>query len=196
MRYILTICPFIPTWTGRVSIALMSPRVILRLLVVSALLWSISSSLWVFPHELSYFNELAGGPTGGPRFLLGSNCDWGQDLLFLKRWLNDHPEARPIKFAYDGYGDPSDLGIDSVVPDELISGITEKKTIAIPPGWYAISENLLRGYTYSIYKGGGAAPVCAKDAFSQFLSLQPIARAGYSIYIYHVLQGQRENAGD
>jgi hypothetical protein len=36
------------------------------------------------PHELSFFNALAGGPGGGRRFFVDSNLDWGQDLLRLK----------------------------------------------------------------------------------------------------------------
>ena len=64
----------------------------IKALVSSALAWSIASSLWISPHSLAYFNEIAGGPTGGPRYLLGSNVDWGQDLLFLKRWIANHPK--------------------------------------------------------------------------------------------------------
>jgi len=35
------------------------------------------------PHELSFFNALAGGPQGGRRLLVDSNLDWGQDLARL-----------------------------------------------------------------------------------------------------------------
>jgi len=38
----------------------------------------------VHPHELSFFNALAGGLDGGRRFFVDSNLDWGQDLLRLK----------------------------------------------------------------------------------------------------------------
>jgi len=38
----------------------------------------------VHPHEMSFFNALAGGPEGGRRFFVDSNLDWGQDLLRLK----------------------------------------------------------------------------------------------------------------
>ena len=45
--------------------------------------WYISSSLWVYPHSLSYFNESIGGPLNGPEHLLGSSVDWGQDELYV-----------------------------------------------------------------------------------------------------------------
>jgi hypothetical protein len=38
----------------------------------------------VHPHELSFFNALAGGPDGGRRIFVDSNLDWGQDLLRLR----------------------------------------------------------------------------------------------------------------
>ena len=64
-------------------------------LVATSLLWSISSSLWIYPHSLSYFNESIGGPDHGHKHLLGSNLDWGQDLRYLKWWLDEHQEAHP-----------------------------------------------------------------------------------------------------
>jgi len=42
-------------------------------------------ALWIHPHHLSYFNLLAGGPSGGYRFLIDSNYDWGQNDRFLAR---------------------------------------------------------------------------------------------------------------
>jgi hypothetical protein len=62
-----------------------------------ALTWSVASSLAIYPHSLSYFNELAGGPENGHAHLVDSNIDWGQDLLYLKAWIDEHPEARPIR---------------------------------------------------------------------------------------------------
>ena len=50
----------------------------------------------VHPHELSFFNALAGGPAGGRRFFVDSSLDWGQDLLRLR-------EAAPA-LAPDGLG--------------------------------------------------------------------------------------------
>lgn len=46
----------------------------------------------VFPHHLSYFNQIAGGSRNGWRWLADSNLDWGQDDLFLARWREAHPE--------------------------------------------------------------------------------------------------------
>jgi hypothetical protein len=79
--------------------------------ILGALTWNSVSVLRVHPHHLSYFNELAGGPDYGWLHLIDSNLDWGQDLLFLKRWMEDHPEARPLGLAYYGAIDPHMVGL-------------------------------------------------------------------------------------
>ena len=69
--------------------SLSSVRVIAGALVV----WAITSSLWTYPHCMSYVNELAGGTQNGHLSLLGSEVDWGQDVWYLKTWCTQHPEA-------------------------------------------------------------------------------------------------------
>jgi len=38
--------------------------------------WNIVSAARIFPHYLAYFNELAGGPDTGYKWLVDSNLDW------------------------------------------------------------------------------------------------------------------------
>jgi len=40
------------------------------------LVWYVISAATIFPHNLAYFNELAGGPEGGYNWLVDSNLDW------------------------------------------------------------------------------------------------------------------------
>jgi hypothetical protein len=156
-------------------------------LILSSLTWSIVSSLSVYPHSLSYFNELVGGPTGGPKHLIHSNIDWGQDLLFLKKWLEMHPEAKPLKLAYFGYFDPKYAGIKYTAPavPRLRNG-ENPEDASIPPGWYAISVNFVQGLPYFSYKGDGNKTSYGVKELAGFQRLKPVAMAGYSIYIYHV----------
>jgi hypothetical protein len=150
---------------------------------------------------LSYFNELAGGPTGGPNHLIHSNVDWGQDLLFLKKWLEEHPDAKPINLFYFGYFDPKHAGIEYSVPEECLkrtggngtrsvpatdNGTRSVPATEIPPGWYAVSVNFVRGYPWFVYKPDGTKAGLPQDALAAFQQLKPVAMAGYSIYIYHV----------
>ncbi len=107
-RYVFPSLPFIFILCGRaVPVAMRSRFAAVAVLVCVAA--SVVSSLAIYPHSLSYFNELAGGPLGGPQHLLDSNIDWGQDLLFLRQWLEEHPEAEGIRVACFGYADPAIL---------------------------------------------------------------------------------------
>jgi hypothetical protein len=51
--------------------------------------WFLASSLWIYPHSLSYFNETVGGPLNGSKHLLGSSVDWGQDLFYAREWAHE-----------------------------------------------------------------------------------------------------------
>jgi hypothetical protein len=209
MRYVLPIFPFFYIWIGRVVAgtdffisrkgdsgqaryslsfqegdgiieALKKRTHAFHLIVAICLLSTIASSLWCYPHSLSYFNELVGGPRHGAKHLLHSNIDWGQDLLKLKWWLDEHPEARPITIKCFGIVTPKHLGIDyseldqefDVTPDD-----TNRTLPNISPGWYALSMNTIYGYGP---QHGESNP------FSRFKTIRPIATIGYSICLFYV----------
>jgi hypothetical protein len=91
------------------------------------------------PHEISSFNELAGGPGGGARYLADSNLDWGQGLPALKRWMDasgveavylgyfgtDRPEAHGIRFrplpGYGRVGAPGGEDIPADAPRHVVA---------------------------------------------------------------------------
>ena len=56
-----------------------------RVAIALSLVWLAASSLHVYPHGISYFNEWVGGPAQGWRYLADSNLDWGQNLPDLGR---------------------------------------------------------------------------------------------------------------
>ena len=179
LRYLLPAFPFVYVWISQVVRNLAGRRWI-AYTAAALLAWTITSSLWVFPHSLSYFNELAGGPTGGPAHLLDANIDWGQDLLNLKRWLDAHPEAKPLRLAYFGFVDPQLAGIEYEVPPPGPSpqGMSPLLEALGPwPGWQAVSVNYVHGYRH--YEEPAAW-------FTYYQQFQPVARAGHSILIYHI----------
>jgi hypothetical protein len=69
-----------------------------RILIGCALLATIASTLRVYPHQLAYFNEAAGGPQNGHRHLLHSNLDLGQDFLNLKNRVDCGQESFQVPF--------------------------------------------------------------------------------------------------
>ena len=188
MRYVLPTFPFAFVWASQLARVVPSENWKAALLAGVALAWSVGSSLWVYPHSLSYFNELAGGPTGGHAHLINSNIDWGQDLLYLKRWLDDHSEAQPLQLVYYGYFDPRIAGIEFTLPPPGVS-VEEGQRVTLPKlksGWYAVSINFLRGFPYRAPDGVGGRRLLATDTYSYFQTFEPVAMAGYSIYIYRI----------
>lgn len=79
-------------------------RLFIAILASLLLTASVSSSVRVHPHSLAYFNEGAGGPENGWRHLLGSNLDWGQDLVTLKLWRQR--QGHKVAVVYHGSYDP------------------------------------------------------------------------------------------
>jgi hypothetical protein len=173
MRYVLPVFPFAFVWMSKAARAVEFRHWPVATIAGLALAWSVVSSLGVYPHSLSYFNELAGGPRGGHYHLHNSNIDWGQDLLYLKEWYDDHPEIRPLQTAYFGSLDPEIAGIDSSNVPRAPGGrpyLPSERTGPIP-GWYALSVNEIHRRT---------------GEYEYFLRFEPAAMAGYSIYIYHI----------
>jgi 4-amino-4-deoxy-L-arabinose transferase-like glycosyltransferase len=185
-RYALAAFPFaivLIGWAG----AWAREKVWRKVIVGSLLGCAVLSSLAIHPCELSYFNELAGGPNGGSKHLHGSNVDWGQDLWRLKDWLDRHPEAQPLRLAFNGTIDPATIGIDSSLPP-FGPGVR----LDIPPidsgphpGWYAVSIACSHGRAFLVPDGPDLRLI-PPGSFEYFQHFQPIARAGYSILIYHI----------
>jgi hypothetical protein len=162
-----------------------------NLLVFSLVLWSVAGTLAIHPHYLSYFNEAAGGPDNGHNHLIDSNIDWGQDLLFLKTWLDKHPEARPLGLAAFNTIDPRILGIQFTLPppgptSEFGASELHPSQLGPRPGYYALDVNFVRGFAYYIADGTGQFSGVLLHQYEYFQHFQPIAKAGYSIFIYHI----------
>ncbi len=86
LRYLLPVFPFLFVFAGRVA-AFRPPPAWRRRWAVALgvlLLWLAAASLSVHPLYIGYFNEIAGGPANGWRWLLDSNLDWGQDNDYVR----------------------------------------------------------------------------------------------------------------
>jgi Dolichyl-phosphate-mannose-protein mannosyltransferase len=182
LRYALPMAPFCLIFVGQAARFLTARRKAAAAITAFAAILCITSSLAAFPHSLSYFNELAGGPLHGPEHLLDANVDWGQDLLYLKRWCDTNPGARPLQLQYFGVTQkaPQIAGIEARPMPRMQGGDASESVLFEPslePGWYAISVNDLYGYRHS----GDEEP-----CFVYLGARAVAARAGYSIRIYHL----------
>ncbi len=191
LRYVLPIFPLAYIWASKAGRSFANGDRLFAVLASGSLAWAVASSLWVYPHSLSYFNALAGGPKGGPAHLVNSDIDWGQDLLYLKQWLDRHPEAQPLHLAYFGRIDPRLAGIEYALPPKFSVSAAHDRFLrpadrGPQPGWHAVSVNLLRGFGWDVPDGRGGVEWLAGTEYEYFLRLEPVATAGYSIYIYHL----------
>ena len=193
VRYDLPILPFLFVGLARVA----HPDVLAwlghagRAFLAAALAWMTMGTLLVHPHELSYFNELAGGPRGGPRHLLDSNIDWGQDLLELRRVLDRQGVSEPIGLAYFGAVDPALAGLRYHLPPRDPRVIPPGHEVAsdgptLPPGVYAVSVNFLYGLPHRLLGPGGESVASDERAFAYFRTLRPFMHAGWSIELFRV----------
>jgi 4-amino-4-deoxy-L-arabinose transferase-like glycosyltransferase len=191
MRYVIPIFPFALVSVGRLGIVAWRGSLVSRIPIAALIAWVIVGTLNIHPHHLSYFNEVAGGPDEGHYHLVDSNIDWGQDLLNLQEWLQNHPEAQPLGLAYFGLIDPRILDIDYSLPPEGPNGLflddaSYSRRLGPQPGYYAVSVNFVRGYTFTVADGRGSFRRLPSSAYTYFLRFKPIAKAGYSIFIYHI----------
>lgn len=139
---------------------------------------SVASSLSAYPHSLSYFNEAAGGSRRGHRHLISANIDWGQDMLYLKEWLDEHPQARPLRMQCGEFVPAQHYGINALRPlpgpalgERFPESNRWADALGPQPGWHAMSVQ-------SIQSRDGR--------FTYFHRFRPTAYIGYSIRVYHV----------
>jgi len=142
-----------------------------RAAVLAACGWLAVASLWIHPNYLAYFNEAAGGPSRGYRYLLDSNLDWGQDLGTLARYLAKHGNPT-IQLAYFGPEKPEFHGIRS----RRLKGCQPVKGIV------AISANVREG----LYKPNGLLGAPRPGCYDWLKKYEPVATLGYSIFVYDI----------
>jgi hypothetical protein len=186
LRYVLPAFPFGFVWISKVARAIDVRDALVALPASAALGSTIVASMAICPHSLSYFNGLAGGPLGGPRHLLSSNIDWGQDLLHLKKWVSEHGTCDTLYLAYCGPVDPALAGIDYTCPLYGVTDLAHGARHARGTGrtLLAISVNVLFGREQWVHDGTGRQRRINGTIFHPLQQYAPIARAGYSIYIY------------
>jgi len=139
--------------------------------------WLAISTTRISPNYLTYFNEIAGGPIKGKRFVADSNLDWGQDLKELAVYLARR-EIDSVYLSYFGRADPAMYGIRFTLLPSYSLNWRETHDIDNrnpPAGVYAISAtNLVGQYLMD------------RDYFAWFRDKTPDAVIGNSIYVYSV----------
>ena len=139
------------------------------------ILWLGCEAAMIHPSYLSYFNELAGGPRGGIRYLGDSNLDWGQDLKQLKRVMDARGIGEVI-LSYAGNTDPAFYGIRyQYLPLMIVGSSQGDRVVDVRQEILAVSTNNLQGIFMD-----------DPEDLRWLLGRAPFATAGFSIYLYDI----------
>jgi len=178
-RHLLPILPCLFIFTSQLALVDWKTSRPGTAAVTAMLIWLTVASLMTFPHYLTFFNEIAGGPDNGYKILVDSNLDWGQDLIGLRKYMTQE-NIPSVKLSYHGTADPAAYGVvyeplpsypynqwtSDTVPDILLNP---------PSGVYAISVNNLQGLRFKNH-----------DLYATFRQRKPDTVVGHSIFIYRI----------
>ncbi len=186
-RYFLPALPFLFIAISSVGHELNDRSRWFRGAVLLGLLMSVAASLASFPHSLAFFNSFGGGVRGGHRLMVDNNCDWGQDLVLLRRWLDQHSEVDRLHLAYFGRYPPALVGIEfSLPPARPPASLDSVSPFQPPEGWYAVSATHAAGAGRFVQAPGGDTEGASYGSFRYFSQLEAVDVIGGSILVYRV----------
>jgi hypothetical protein len=176
-RHILPIHPLLYLLiAGGIGWMWQRPRRIGRWGIVVLGAWYVVGTMQVYPYSLTFFNESAGGPENGWRYLADSNTDWGQGWKALQAFK----EENALTFSFSGVEGytglvPYSLWEKPLPPLRHVSGPFFRPWLFPEPGNYVISANTLSGLW-----------LVDPDNFSWFRYHDPDAVIARSLFYYHV----------
>ena len=142
----------------------------IRWLLCGIAMLYIATSVLAFPTYTAYFSEIVGGSANGPRYLVDSNNDWGQDVKRLKAFLvlNSIPY---VCMSYFGQADLRYYGVDF----RYIQAVHDPHEPADVNCVVAISVTSL---------------LSQDGAYWWLKTYEPDARIGGTIYVYDFRNGR------
>lgn len=124
IRHILIVFPFIYVGAGILVEKILKKNLKYLFIIIPLGLWYVYSFVSIYPHYISYFNEIVGGPKNGYKYLLDSNLSWGQDELMVEEYKESLPDSVKV---YDNSEDPVEDGIAIIDANFLMSVYSDKR---------------------------------------------------------------------
>jgi 4-amino-4-deoxy-L-arabinose transferase-like glycosyltransferase len=187
VRHLLPIYPFtILLVSGRIGVLIEWLRAHDRarlqwfsLAIAGLLGWYTFESVRVWPSYLSYFNQIAGGPSGGHRYVADSNLDWGQDIKRLGQWLERNNVQR-VSIDYFGWSDPVHYlgGRYVYTTGSYWKDAQDFIKHNTSDGWIAVSATFFQEATNRAEPG--------KSTYRWLMDYKPVAVIGNSIFLWHI----------
>ncbi len=160
VRYLLPVYPFVYV---AIAALLLEWKKLRPFALAIPLLLAIECAS-IYPDYLAFFNRICGGPDAGPKYLLDSNIDWGQDYKKLSRYLKQQGIA-DIRLGFFANVDFPHYGIH---PDGIPDGANAENLDCV----LAISATPLFGQYVGL------------ERFAWLRARTPMAIIGHSIYVY------------
>ncbi len=179
VRHVLPAVPFLAVGAAVVIVRGLPRRVAAAALAGLGLLQA-GETIAVHPHEVSFFNLAAGGPSRGHEWLNDSNLDWGQDLVRLARELERRGAEAGTTVAYFGGADPTH--------DLPKARFFDAATSPLTPGLYAVSSFLLAAAPELMALRGDMPRAAGYERLRRVVGERgiPMGRVGYSILLYRL----------
>jgi hypothetical protein len=168
LRHVLPVFPFLLLAAGWAAGKALDGGRKARWALLLLGVWYAFGTLRVYPHFLAYFNELAGGPAGGLRYLSDSNLEWGQDVAGMRDSIERTPGSRPRVAVFA----PLDLQAQGVIADPI--GLRDLVWPHQNVTYYVGTNHLVQ----EAYAGNPALHFEWLDRY------EPVERIGWSIYAY------------
>jgi Dolichyl-phosphate-mannose-protein mannosyltransferase len=193
VRYSLPALPFLILATGRSIKSALETR-FGKPVIIALVAWNCYEFWSIHPLYHSYGNEFIGGAEGAGQHFIGSNFDWGQDLLRLKRWSDEHTECQPLNVTYYGALNPAVLAFRGVgVPLSFLPSATSPDNPGPPvhrePFYWAVSSALLNGLAARVVDETENTSTYIIDN-TRLKKENALARIGHSIYIFRIAENE------
>ena len=132
--------------------------------------------LFLHPFHLTFFNEIAGGPQRGYRYLADSNVDWGQGLKAVRNYLEANPQPNVRLSSFTFFIRPELYGVEAEPLPPLAQAPAVLPTRFNPtPGTYVISASTLRGLQ-----------LVDREMYNWFWHREPDDMIANALLVYHV----------
>ncbi|MBI2137657.1 glycosyltransferase family 39 protein [Candidatus Woesearchaeota archaeon] len=195
MQHILPAMPFLFVFASKIAKIRFAKRnlnIAFAVLLAVLLAWHVYSVISMHPHELAYFNEIA-GKEDGYKYFVGANLDLGQDFRGLMRYVKEN-SISDLKLSYFGTNDPYYYGLNfTYLPSPFFQPWVS--------GYAPLKQMLSSGYSEDCSERAGMIAISAtnlqgvnllnKSCYDWLRKYRPIAKIGRSIFVYNITEQAR-----
>lgn len=103
IRHILPVLPFLFIYISRLADLkiLILHRLALKPIVAGLVILHLVFGILAYPNYIAYFNQIAGGASGGINHLVDSNLDWNQNMKRFAQYAKENNINKVYEYCWD-----------------------------------------------------------------------------------------------